>query len=54
MVRFILVVLLIWVAIAVIGAVIKGLIWLTILAAIFFLITLLVGSTRLGRGRARR
>jgi hypothetical protein len=53
-IRFILVLLLIWVAIAVIGAVIKGLIWLSILAAILFLITLILGSTRLGRGRARR
>ncbi len=51
MVRFILVVLLIWVAIAVIGAVIKGLIWLTILAGIFFLITLIAGSSRMGRAR---
>jgi len=54
MIRFILVLILIWVAIAVIGAVIKGLIWLTIIAAILFLITLILGSTRLGRGRARR
>ncbi|HST48703.1 hypothetical protein [Jatrophihabitans sp.] len=54
MIRFLLVLLLIWVAIAVIGAVIKGLIWLTILAAILFLITLIMGSARFGRGRARR
>jgi hypothetical protein len=54
MIRFILVLILIWVAIAVIGAVIKGLIWLTVIAAILFLITLILGSARLGRGRARR
>lgn len=49
MVRIILVLLLIWVAIAVIGAVIKGLLWLTVIAIILFLITLLMGSARRNR-----
>jgi hypothetical protein len=49
MVRIVLVLLLIWVAIAVIGAVIKGLLWLTVIAVILFLITLLLGSARRGR-----
>lgn len=49
MVRIILVLLLIWVAIAVIGAVIKGLLWLTVIAIILFLITLLMGSARRSR-----
>ncbi|MBV9822181.1 MAG: hypothetical protein JO144_08055 [Actinobacteria bacterium] len=49
MVRIILVLLLIWVAIAVIGAVIKGLLWLTVIAIILFLITLLMGGARRSR-----
>jgi uncharacterized membrane protein len=45
---------LLWVALGIIGAVIHGLIWLLIIAAILFLATLIFGGSRLGRNRVSR
>ena len=44
----------VWIVIAIIGVLIHGLIWLTILAAVLFLATLIFGGTRLGKSRATR
>jgi membrane protein YdbS with pleckstrin-like domain len=50
MLAFILLLILIWVILGIIGAVVHGLIWLLIIAAILFLATLVFGGTRI-RGR---
>ncbi len=50
MIAFILLLLLIWVALGVVGFVIKGLVWLAIIGIVLFVITGIVG---LVRGRAR-
>lgn len=54
MLAFILFLILLWVALGIIGAVIHGLIWLLIIAAILFLATLVFGGSRLGRNRVSR
>ena len=54
MLAFILFLILLWVALGIIGAVIHGLIWLLIIAAILFLATLVFGGTRFGRNRVSR
>lgn len=54
MLALILFLILLWVALGIIGAVIHGLIWLLIIAAILFLATLVFGGSRLGRNRVSR
>jgi hypothetical protein len=46
--RFLLVLLVVWVAVAVIGAVVKGLFWLAVVGLALFL-----GTAALGAGRRR-
>lgn len=54
MLALVLALVLIWLVVGIIGVAVKGLIWLTIIAAVLFLITLVLGGTRLGRGRRSR
>jgi hypothetical protein len=51
---FILFLIILWMALGIIGAVVHGLIWLLVLASVFFLATLVFGGTRLNRGRGSR
>ena len=51
MIALILILLLIWVALGVIGFVVKGLVWLAIIGIVLFVITAIVGFFR-GRSRA--
>jgi hypothetical protein len=53
MLAFILFLIIIWILAGIIGAVVHGLIWLTIAAAVLFLATRVFGGTRL-RGRTAR
>lgn len=53
MLAFVLLLIIIWIVVGIIGAVVHGLIWLTVVAAILFLATLVFSGTRL-RGRAPR
>lgn len=54
MLAFILFLIILWIVLGIIGAVVHGLIWLLIIAAVLFLATMLFGGTRLGRrGRSR-
>jgi hypothetical protein len=50
----ILLLIIVWIAAGIIGAVVHGLIWLTIIAAVLFLATLVFGGTRLCHSRAAR
>jgi hypothetical protein len=43
-----------WMALAVLGAVVHGLFWLLVIASLFFLATLVFGRGRLNRGRGPR
>lgn len=54
MLAFILFLVIVWIALGLIGAVVHGLIWLTIIAAVLFLATLLFGGSRASRRRAHR
>ena len=54
MLALILFLILVWVVLGVIGVVVHGLIWLTIVAAVLFLATLVGGGARFGGQRARR
>lgn len=54
MLAFILLLILLWVVLGIIGAVVHGLIWLLVVAAVLFLATLVFGGSRIGRNRARR
>ncbi len=49
MIAFVLALLLIWIVIALIGVIVKGLIWLTIIAGVLFLATIFFGGSRAGR-----
>jgi len=51
---FILFLIILWIVLGIIGAVVHGLIWLLIVAAVLFLATLVFGGSRLGKTRARR
>jgi hypothetical protein len=51
MIALILILLLLWVALGVIGSVVKGLVWLAIIGIVLFVITGIVGFFR-GRSRA--
>jgi hypothetical protein len=53
MLALILGLILIFVVLGIIGAVVHGLIWLLIIAAILFVLTLIFGGARLGKGRSR-
>jgi hypothetical protein len=46
---FILLLIIIWIALGIIGAVVHGLIWLLIIAAVLFLATLVFGGSRMKR-----
>lgn len=54
MLAIILFLVIVWIAAGIIGAVVHGLIWLTIIAAVLFLATLVFGGTRLGKRRRPR
>ena len=54
MLAFILLLIIVWIVLGIIGAVLHGLIWLTIIAAVLFLATLVFGGNRLGRRRVAR
>ncbi|HZC69654.1 MAG TPA: hypothetical protein VE442_03060 [Jatrophihabitans sp.] len=49
MLAFILFLIILWIVLGIIGAVVHGLIWLLIIAAILFIATLVFGGFRLGR-----
>jgi Flp pilus assembly protein TadB len=51
---FILLLVLVWVILGIIGAVVHGLIWLTIIAAVLFLATMIFGGSRLRGGKVHR
>jgi hypothetical protein len=51
MLALILLLIIVWIALGIIGAVVHGLIWLLIIAAVLFLATLVFGGSRLGRRR---
>ena len=53
MLAFILFLILIWVVLGIIGAVVHGLFWLLIIAAVLFLATLVFGGSRIGSRRRR-
>ncbi len=53
MLAFILFLVIVWIVAGIIGAVVHGLLWLTIIAAVLFLATLVFGGNRLTR-RPRR
>lgn len=53
MLAFILFLILLWVILGIIGAVVHGLIWLLIIAAVLFLATLVFGGSRIGARRRR-
>jgi hypothetical protein len=44
----------VWIVLGIIGAVVKGLLWLLIIAAVLFLATLVFGGSRIGRKRSVR
>jgi hypothetical protein len=46
---FILLLVILWIALGIVGAVIHGLIWLLIIAAALFLATLMFGGSRMNR-----
>jgi hypothetical protein len=46
---FILFLIILWIVLGIIGAVVHGLIWLLIIAAVLFLATMVFGGFRLGR-----
>jgi hypothetical protein len=54
MLAFILLLVIIWIVAGIIGVVIHGLIWLTVIAVVLFLLTLVFGGSRLGSRRSRR
>lgn len=53
MLSFILLLVILWIVLGVIGAIVHGLIWLTILAVVLFMATLIFSGTRI-RGRGSR
>lgn len=54
MLAFILFLVIVWIVAGLIGAVVHGLIWLTVVAAVLFLATLVFGGSRLRGHRAAR
>jgi len=55
MLAFLLFLVIVWIMLGIVGAVVHGLIWLTIIAAVLFVGTLVFGGRRVGgrRGAAR-
>lgn len=53
MLAFVLLLVIVWMVLGLIGAVVHGLIWLTVIAAVLFLATLVFGGSRLGRRKSR-
>ena len=53
MLAFVLLLVIVWMVLGLIGAVVHGLIWLTVIAAVLFLGTLVFGGSRLGRRKSR-
>jgi len=51
---FILFLIIVWIVLGLVGAVVHGLIWLTIIAAVLFLATLLFGGRHAAGRRAHR
>ncbi len=49
-----LVLILLWIVLALVGVLVKGLVWLTIIAAVLFLVTLVFGGATLRRRRPVR
>ena len=54
MLALLLLLVIIWIVIGIVGVVVHGLIWLTIIAAVLFLLTVFFGGTRAGSRRTRR
>ena len=54
MLAFVLLLITIWIVMGIIGAVVHGLIWLTIVAGALLLATLVFGGSRLRSGKPRR
>lgn len=54
MLAFILFLIIVWIVVGIIGVIVHGLVWLTIIAAVLFLATLVFGGTRMNKGRATR
>jgi vacuolar-type H+-ATPase subunit I/STV1 len=52
MLSLILFLIIVWIAIGIIGAVVHGLIWLTIIAAVLFVGTLFFGGSHFGKRRS--
>jgi hypothetical protein len=50
---FILALVILWIVLGIIGAVVHGLFWLLIIAAVLFLATLVFGGSRINRGSRR-
>ncbi|WP_199241042.1 hypothetical protein [Naasia lichenicola] len=50
--KVIIALLVIWVVLAILGAVIKGLFWLLIIGVVLFLVTAVFGGIRQSRGRS--
>jgi hypothetical protein len=53
MLALILFLIILWIVLGILGAVIHGLIWLLVIAAVLFLATMVFGGSRLGRRRSR-
>ena len=53
MLSFILILVIIWLVLGIVGVVVHGLIWLTIVAVVLFLGTLVFGGSRIGARRRR-
>ena len=54
MLSFILFLIIVWIILGIIGAVVHGLLWLLIVAAVLFVATLVLGGSRMGRKRTVR
>jgi hypothetical protein len=53
MIGFILLLLVIWLVLAILGFVIKGLFWLAVIGIVLFVVTAIVGYIRRGGGRSK-
>jgi hypothetical protein len=54
MLAFILFLVIVWIVLGIVGVAVKGLLWLTIIAAVLFLVTIFLGGRSAGRRRANR
>jgi hypothetical protein len=52
-IRFIVLLLVIWLALAILGFVIKGLFWLAVIGIVFFVVTAIIGYIRRGGSRSK-